>query len=228
VRRLNLFLCICLVLSVLPLGCGQETGSLVEIDGAVGVSAAVALTEARIGDPVHSMEVLARTEEVKSGQWAKMSALLGTIEATSLPLVAWFVLPDGSYYTVNAGLAGANLSDRPYFSKAMSGENTIGDLVTSKSTGRKSMVATVPVVQEGSVVGALGISVYLDELSQLIAEDLQLTDEMILYAVNDEDQIALHTNTALILEDSSVVGDMSRVVSETSALLGWTFYLGSN
>ncbi|MCK4574427.1 MAG: hypothetical protein KAU36_08645, partial [candidate division Zixibacteria bacterium] len=142
-----------------------------------------------------------------------------------ISLVAWFALPDGSYHTVDTGLTGANIADRDYFPKVMAGETVIGDLVVSKSTGREVMIVVVPVKDGGDVVGVLGVSVYLDDLSQLTAADLELSSGMVLYAVNGEDVIALHTDTSLILEDASEAGDLSQSVSATSSLLGWTFTL---
>lgn len=226
-KKINLFLGICLALPVLAAACGQGTGPAVQVNGEVGVSAAVALTEARIDGVVGSMDVMAVTDEVVSAEWDSMVNILTEFEETSIPLVAWFALPDGSYYTVDAGKVSANIFDRAYFPKVMAGETVIGDLVVSKSTGRDVMVAVVPVMSGGDVIGALGVSVYLDQLSQLIADDMELPDDMVLYAVNGDGLIALHTDANLIMEDSSALGGgPEQAVSKVSSLLGWTFTLG--
>ena len=226
-KKINLFLGICLALPVLSAACGQGTGPAVQVNGEVGVSSAVALTEARIDGVVGSMDVMAVTDEVVSAEWDSMVNILTEFEETSIPLVAWFALPDGSYYTVDAGKVSANISDRAYFPKVMAGETVIGDLVVSKSTGRDVMVAVVPVMSGGDVIGALGVSVYLDQLSQLIADDMELPDDMVLYAVNGDGLIALHTDANLIMEDSSALGGgPEQAVSKVSSLLGWTFTLG--
>lgn len=217
---------ICLVVMVLAAGCGtceEPTGS---IDAEVGASAAAALTEARVEGLVGCMDILALTDEVRSADWSEMVGLLDEFEDTGVPLVAWFALPDGSYYTVDIGLTEANIADRDYFPEVMAGETAIGDLVVSKSTGRETMIIAVPVADGGDVVGVLGVSVYLDDLSDLIAADLDLPDGMVLYAVNGEDVIALHTDTSLIMEDAAEAGDLSQSFSATSSLLGWTFTLG--
>lgn len=216
---------VCLALCLAMAGCGGCDGPAAGLDAEVGASAAVALTEADIEGVVGCMDVMALTDEVRSAEWDDMVGLLTEFEGTKVPLVAWFALPDGSYYTVDAGKVSANLSDRAYFPRVMAGETVIGDLVVSKSTGRKAMVAVVPVRDNGDVVGALGVSVYLDELSQLVAGGLDLPEDAVLYAVNGDGAIALHTDTGLIMENTSALGECAGAVSSESSLLGWTFTL---
>lgn len=226
VKKASSFMCGCLALLLLVVGCGGCDESAGRLDGQVGVAAAVALTEARIEGLVSTMEVMALTDEVRSAQWDNMSEMLTRFERSSIPLLAWFALPNGSYYTVDIGLASGNLSDRDYFPRVMAGEMVIGDLVVSKSTGLRSMVAAVPVEDNGEVVGVLGVSVFLEELSALVAADTGLSGEIVLYAVNDGGKVALHTDTALIMEDSSAIEMPDTVFSQVSSLLGWTFTLG--
>ena len=225
-KKIGLFMGSCLALLLLVVGCGGCDESAVQIDAEVGVSAAVALTEARVEGLVGTMEVMALTDEVQSADWDSMVDMLTKFELSNIPLLAWFVLPDGSYYTVDAGLASGNLSDRPYFPRVMAGEVVVGDLLVSKATGVKSMMATVPVKDNGEVVGALGVSVFLEQLSQLTAADLQLSDDMVLYAVNGDGVIALHSDTDLVMENASALDVPEQAVSQTSTLLGWTFTLG--
>jgi len=215
-----------LVIVTCFLAFGASAASAPTIDATVGVSAAVGMTEAYVASLMGTMQMLAATSEVTSGDWNTMKGLLTTFQNASIPLVAWFALPDGSYYTVDAGLTSANLSDRAYFPKVMSGQITIGDLVVSRSTGQKSMVITVPVKKNGKVIGALGISLFLDQLSGIVAGALDLPSGAVLYAVDGANQIALHTNTDLILEDASKITPPAQSVSKTSSLLGWTFTLG--
>jgi outer membrane murein-binding lipoprotein Lpp len=225
-RKSALYLGICLLIAVFSVAIVGGCSSKEKVDTEMGVSAVVALTEAHVEGLVTSMQVMALTDEVKSADWAEMGPLLAEFEYDSIPLVAWFALPDASYYTVDAGLASGNLSDREYFPKVMDGEIVIGDLVVSKSTGKESTVVTVPVNDGSEVVGALGASIYLDDLSHLIAEDLGLPDDMVFYAVNADDVIALHSDTDMIMKDASEQPALSDVESATSSLLGWTFYFG--
>ena len=209
-RRLVLALVMCLALLTACLGCAQETpapgAAALEIDGQVGLAAAVALTDNHIQSMVSSMQVLAMTDEVKTGNWDTMSGLLTKFKETQIPAVVWFALPNGSYYSAGTGLASGNLSDRSYLPKVMSGSMVVGDLVVSKSTGRKLVIATVPVEKDGNVIGALGVSVYLDDLSNVVAGELQLADNMVFYAVNQDGYIALHTDPQWLMQKAADVG----------------------
>lgn len=225
-RRLGLWLGVCLALTAFAFACGGSDDSPVKISGEVGVSAVVALTEARVEGLLDCMQVMALAAEVKSGEWDAMREMLAKFEEKSIPLTAWFLLPDGSYYTVDVGLASANLSDRAYFPKVMSGEIAVGDLVVSRSTGRAAMVLAVPVESDGQVIGALGVSLFLVELAERIVADLGSPD-VVFYALSEDGKIALHSDTDLVMADVSALRAVPEsAVSKESSLLGWTFVLG--
>lgn len=213
----------CLVLLVVALGCGErETTPKMDIE--MGVSALVALADSHIETCVNSMEVLAMTREVQSGNWEEMVSLLTKVDQAQVPGTRWFVLPDGSYSTVELGKTDKNISDRAYFPKLMAGNKVLGDLVVSRSTGKKSLIAVVPVMREGKVIGGLGTSIFLNDLSNILAEELKLSDDMVFYAINAENKVALHSNTELILQENP---DLPKdVVFKMSPLTGWRFALG--
>lgn len=180
-----------------------QTGSTgLSIDGRIGVSAAIALADGHIQSMVRSLQLLAMTEEVGSGNWERMRGLLAKFKEVQIPAVVFFALPDGSYYTVEKGKTDQNIKDRAYFPKLMAGQITVGDLVMSRSTGRKVMVAAVPVKSGGKVIGALGASIHLDKLSELLARELQLPPNIVLYAIDGKQgTTALHSVTRLVFED---------------------------
>jgi hypothetical protein len=255
VRRLVLVLLVCLALLVACLGCGEETttssGSVFTIDGETGLAAGIALTENHIQSLVNTMQVLAMTDEVRAGSWEGMQGLLGRFSQDQVPSAVWFALPDGSYYTVEVGKASGNLSDRSYFPGVMSGATVVGDLVVSKSTGKNSVIVAVPVKNDGQVVGALGVSVYLDDLSKILVEELQLPDNMVFYAVDEQGYIALHSDPQWLMQKAADLGSstfsqavdgmlskkegnatyefggmLETVVFKTSPLTNWCFALG--
>ena len=225
-RKAALYLGICLLIIIAIVGIVEGIGNKTGHDGEIGVSAVTALTESRVEGIVNTMQVMALTDEVKSADWDTMKPLLTEFENNSIPLVAWFALPNASYYTVDSGLASGNLSDRAYFPKVMNGEVFVGDLVVSKSTGRESMVAVVPVKDGNEVIGALGVSIFLDEFSQSITGSLMLPDDVVFYAVNADNVIALHTNVDMIMKNASEQGALSGSATETAGSLGWTYTFG--
>ena len=226
-RRMSIWIGIVLV--AVPLVCCGQPGPRLDDCAVVAVSAAVGLAETYVEGLIRTMVVLAATAPVKAGYWDGMFNLLETFQEASLPMATWFVLPDGSYYTVDVGLASANLSDRDYFPVVMSGRIATGYFVVSRSTGRVSMVTAVPVTSDGEIVGALGVSLFLDSFSRAIAEDLALPDGDLFYfyAATPDGQIALHSDPDLLQADVSeagvVVEDTATLVSP---LLGWTFGVG--
>ncbi len=200
------------ILLVTAWGLASHAGDLAAtpvpaIDGRIGVAAAVALADGHIRDMVHSIELLGMTEEVRSGIWERMRVLLTRFKEVQIPAVVFFALPDGSYYTVERGKTNLNIKDRAYFPKVMAGERTLGDLVVSRSTGKKVVVAAVPVKKGDKVIGALGVGIHLDKLSERLAQELQLPQSMVVYAIDPKQgYIALHSVTKFILEEPGKTG----------------------
>jgi hypothetical protein len=195
---------------------------------AFAVRAVANLAEAYIGGLAESMATLTTTDELRSGDWNEMQDLLAQFQDATLTYDAWFLLPDGSYYKVGSGLQSANLSDRAYFSRVMAGEATMGDLVVSRSTGRKSMILTAPILVDGAVIGALGVTLYLEEFSLFLDDLLRLPVEIGFYATNSDGIIALHSNPSFLMEEGSRSGiAMATGGIQISSALGLTFVLGT-
>jgi C4-dicarboxylate-specific signal transduction histidine kinase len=194
------------------------------MDTKVGVSAVVSLADTHISSYSNALEALTMTQEVQSGDWEEMVGLLAKVQQAQVPNTLWFVLPDGSYYTVDQGLTDQNLSNRTYFPALMAGNNVLGDLVIGKTVNRKSLIAASPVIREGEVIGGLGASIFLENLSNTIGEELALPDDMVFYATTADGEVVLHSETQLIFETSPKLA--KNVVYETSPLTGWRFALG--
>ncbi len=226
-RKMKVWLAVALLLGAAALACGAQAEPTLDDCAVVGVSAAVGLAEMYVEGLIRTMVVLSATAPVKAAYWDGMFSLLETFQNASLPMATWFVLPDGSYHTVSGGKSSANLSDRAYFPVVMSGQIATGYLVVSRSTGRVSMVTAVPVSSEGEVVGALGVSLFLDNFSAVIAEDLALPEGVEFYAATADGTIGLHSNTDLLQSDVSVAGVIAEdTATLVSSLLGWTFGVG--
>ena len=213
-----------LFLAVLSTAVGCSSGAD-KIDMQIGVDALAALADSHISSYVSSFESLRLTDEVQSGDWEAMEPLLAKVAHPESAAAVWFVLPDGSYSTVSGGAQTANLSDRDYFPKLLAGQTVLGDLVVSKSTGRKSAVVAVPVMQGQQVIGALGASVFLDDLSDTLRGEMGLPNDVVFAAVASDGEIALHSDTAMIMADDP--GLPTNVKSKTSSLTGWVFSLGT-
>ena len=170
--------------------------STMEADTQSLLSAFASYTDLRISSVQQTVEILASTTEAKSGRWESMKGLLSAYQKSDGGgLIAWYVRPDGTYYTADKGLMDVTLRDRSYFSELMSGREIIGYLVVSKSTGQRSAVIAVPVMKGGKIVGAIGTSVFLDKLSDRIASVLSLRQDASFFCLAPNGLTTLHKKT---------------------------------
>lgn len=159
------------------------------------LSAFMSYTDLRIGSVQRSLEILASTTEGRSGKWESMKALLGGYQKSEDGLIVWYVRPDGTYDTVDKGLMNVKLSDRSYFPDLMAGMKITGALVVSKSTGQRSAVIAVPIKKNGKVVGAIGVSLFLDRLSDQVGSALDLRPDAAFFAMAPNGLTTLHRKT---------------------------------
>ena len=93
------------------------------------------------------VQVMANHSAVRSTEWATAEPYL-QLEQDRLSdywLFVW-VKTDGSYYTTRTGFAtGLNLSDRPYFRKALKGEANVSDMIISRTTGKRQINIAAPI-----------------------------------------------------------------------------------
>ncbi len=241
-----------LALGPVPPACAQTKAAGAEVicDRAL-LSAVGSLADAHLSQTRQTLEILARTAEVQSGQWERMKPLVTASLPPMLPQVLWFAQPDGAYHTSAGGQAAQKLIDRAYFPKLMAGEMVCGDLVVSKSTGKKSVIIAVPVTDGGRVVGGLGASIFVDDLSQLLKQQLQLPAGLLFYALAPNGLTAFHIDPKLDFVDprelqnpslseavrtilNGTAGEVTyefngaprHVVFNTSALTGWRVVFG--
>jgi hypothetical protein len=149
------------------------------------------------------IRALSTLPQVKSAKWDDMKDIVTVIqESWKDSGVYWFAFPDGRYFTVEKGLMDATIRDRPYFPKVMRGDAVVGDLVVSKSTGRKSTIVAMPVFDaRGKVIGALGATLFLDKLSGTLAASLDLPEGTLFYALGPDGTTALHMKLDLVFDN---------------------------
>jgi uncharacterized protein (TIGR02246 family) len=232
--------------------CWNADGASPQVDAQVALHSFRALAEWKLSDVGRMLSLLASTDQAKSGNWDTMEGLLKSLGDTDIPANAiWFVRPDGFYYTVEKGYTGLNLSQRSYFPGLMAGNNVLGTLVVSLSTGKRSVIIAEPVTGDQGLVGGLGVSYSVDQFSLEIDQQMQLPAGAVFYALDSNGQTALHRDPALMFEYPSDMGDESlrtavaemlskdsgtvtyvfrdmrkTIVFEKSAILGWVFALG--
>jgi hypothetical protein len=141
-----------------------------------------------------SLELVAATPEARAGNWNGIKPYLQQLES-KLPAVNFFVLPDGNYYSAALDRTNLNLSDRPYFKPLFAGNEIKGFPIFSRSSGRKSALVAVPIVADQKVTGALGSSVFLDELNERMNRAIVLPQGYTWYVLNADGNTMLHRDS---------------------------------
>jgi methyl-accepting chemotaxis protein len=180
----------------------------ITVDGSVALGALVALGDGHLVGIAEHLQMLARTEEARSGNWERIRGPLGAAEDLNDRALLWFALPDGSYWSVEEGRAEGTLLDRPYWPRVMAGETVLGDLVVSRATGRSSAIVAVPIRDAtGGIVGVLGSSSYLKELSDRIHRELDFQPHHIFYSLDATPVVGLHVDPDTIFLHPFEEGD---------------------
>lgn len=151
----------------------------------VAVHAAAQYLDLLCMDTLLMLQQVARSPEAQIAKWETIYPQLETI-SQRLPGVYFFVLPDGNYYSVEKGFTNLNLSNRPYFESLFAGNDVLGYEIYSRSTGKKSAVMAAPIRVGNRTVGALGASLYLDELHARINAELMIPEDYTWFVVNNQ------------------------------------------
>jgi hypothetical protein len=188
----------------------QEQGKINTADLRLLLNSFAALGEGHVENVLRGLKIMSVTEEAQSGEWEKMRGMLDEFDRSGIKAACvWFVRPDGSYYSVEKGLTGLNLRDREYFPRLMAGEEIAGELVLSKSTGKRTDIVAVPIKKNGKVIGALGTSLAVEDISRMLDEKMGLPENMFFYALDQKGQTSLHRISALLFAYPSDMGSKS-------------------
>lgn len=187
------------------------------IEGRVGLASLISLSDGHLQQIVGHFQMLANSADGRSADWERIRGPLAAAEQVNVRALMWYALPDGSYWSVAGGKAAGNLSDRSYWPRLMAGQTVIGELVASKATGKSSAIVAVPVRNEqGSIVGVVGSSVYLDSLSLLIKREIDLQPDQIFFSVDATPIGALQDDPEQIFLDPYAIDepDLERAIRE--------------
>ena len=209
-KLLQILTCLLLVLSItFVIGCDtpkeeqpvKNTSKEIMLDGRITLASLIAITEGHLSSLAQSLAILTKSPVIQSGTWESMKTSLMKVKEREIPAVIWYARPDGTYYSIDKGLTGKSLNDRPYFKRVLKGDTVIGELVVSHSTGRNTAIICIPILKGHTVIGALGASVYLDALSSRIKSAMSLPDNYLFYALDIKGVTAINSNLSLIFQD---------------------------
>lgn len=219
----NRGICVCagLLLFCAPLQAQPDRpqptpGPEIVISGGVALASLVALSDAYLQKLADCFTLFASTTEARSADWETIQTPLGAIAERNVSALVWFALPTGRYWSVQQGESSGNLWDRDYFQHVLAtGETVIGTLVVSKATGKSSAIVAVPIRGDGgAVVGVLGASVALDELSDRLEEEMAFGENAIFYSFDATPLLALEWDSQLTFVDPFSFGPEIRAAFE--------------
>jgi hypothetical protein len=207
-----------------------ETGASCRSDMRSLLNAYSAFTDEYCGSIIRDLRLLAATSEVRGGKWEGMKDLLAEFDKGGIAAAAvWYAMPDGNYYTVEKGLTGENLADRTYFHGLFAGSEVKGELVISRSTGKRSAVFAVPVISGDKVTGAIGVSLSVDAVSRILNEKMGLPSDFVFYALDSNGRTSLHEKPELLFEYPSDIGSktlndaVKKMLSEKEGVVHYEF-----
>lgn len=157
-----------------------------------------------------TLDVLSKTEEVKSGDWEHMRGLIEELQKQDESTLYWFSNPDGSYYTVEKGLTDFSLRERDYFEQLEREEHVYGAVITGYTSLQKSIVVAMPVYQNKKLVGYLGGSKYTDSLMAYLESMAQNGVDRSFYAITAEGEEIIKYNIS-----DKVADNLNKTMVET-------------
>ncbi len=155
-----------------------------------------------------SLELITSTPEAKKGDWEGIKRYLKQLKEIT-PGVYFYLLPDGNYYSVILDYTNLNLSNRAYFKSLFSGTPVMGFPIYSRSSGKKSALMAAPITVNGKVTGALGASVFLDELHDKLNREFALPDDYTWFVLNSEGRMMLDNDSDFIFMNALKQGSES-------------------
>lgn len=201
-----LFLCACFVLG--PAWADKPGDAAPTAGPETTLNAAAHYVDSIFADTLASLQLVAATPEAKAGDWNGIKPYLERLEAR-LPGVYFWVLPDGNYWSVTEDFTNLNLATRDYFASLMAGESVKGAPIFSRSSGRKSALMAAPIAVDGKVVGALGASVFLDDLHARLDREFALPPGYLWYVLDAEGNTMLHGDADFIFLNALAQGSPS-------------------
>ena len=196
---------IILALSMLLSGCGDENPT---IGPESTVKVAAEYLDHIFMSTLSSLELVAATPEAKAGDWWGIKPYLQKL-GNDLPGVYFYVMPDGNYYSLTKDYTNLNLSNRDYFKPLFEGHPVIGHPIYSRSTGKRSGLMAAPIMEDSKVVGAIGASVFLNDLHQKLNKDFDLPSNYIWYVLDATGNTMLKNESDFIFLNAMTVGSES-------------------
>lgn len=177
------------------------------------VSESAKVVETRIQQQKRTLEIIASMPDVQGMDWEIQRPMLkkqventGYIDMAIVSLAGDATYSDGST---------AELGERGYIKKALSGESNVSDVIVSKVTNSLVLMYAVPIENDGKVVGAL-IGRRDGNALSAMTDDIKYGEEGYAYAINKEGTVVGHRDIDKVLNQYNPIEEAKDDESEQS------------
>ncbi|MCK8817396.1 methyl-accepting chemotaxis protein [Natroniella sulfidigena] len=148
------------------------------------------------------MQDYAALSKVKSMDWDQAQDYLEQRYEENSDIFENLFLIDESGNSTSTDGATSDLSERDYFQDLMAGETVISEPVISLLTGNPITVVGAPIKEDGEVIGAIGGSINLNNLTEFISNIGVDHQDSYSYIIDEEGTFLAHPNSSFVLEES--------------------------
>ncbi len=206
-----------LIMLILSLGVAGAIWGTAE--ASAWLDTACAELERRCGEALVGLRAIAAENEAQRGDWEKLKPQLMELNA-KLPGAYFYALPDGNYYSIALDYTNLNIGDRDYFPGLIAGQEVHGWPLHSRSSGKKSALFAVPVTDGAKTTGALGASVFLDDLSASLTRLPGIPEDFTWFVVDREGKTILDREPEYIFMNALAEGGESLAAAIRKVVAG--------
>lgn len=173
--------------------------------------------EQRLDTFLTEIRLAAQTENILSGDLSLRLDLMNKVKEQDDYTYETVVFTDPGgivrAHTTEENIGQLYLGDRPYFQKALDGEENFSEIITSLTTGNRIITIAVPVNnQEEETIGVMSATVNFEEL---VSSLLNMTGRAEAILVDNEGIVQLHPNESYTgLSTDEIDDDWKRALEE--------------
>lgn len=165
------------------------------------------LVQSRMEALISVLNMIAKSDEIENTGWEPDLSLLKKELRNTDFIDIGFVLPNG--YTYYSDGTVRLMRDRDYVIAALDGTAKISDVIISRVTRKPEIEVAVPVIKNGSIVGALVGRKEADSLSK-ITQDIDYGKNGYAFMMNENGTIIAHPDTSLVLSRYNPISEAEK------------------
>lgn len=146
------------------------------------------------------VEAIANTPTARTRNWSVVQPYLKSEVEHALDFYNFSLAnPDGSFYTTKVGRVTANVKDRKYFQKGMTGQVYVGDPIISRSLQHVVIPIVAPIWSNATTkqpIGLINGNIRLERVTRVV-ENLKYGSGSYAFALSSEGMPIVHPNKSL-------------------------------